>query len=198
LGTIEGDEYLSLEESFMKRRAGQVKTSWILASVVTSVFTSMITSGIVASVLSNAAPAQAQAAYGSYIGIGPSIGLTEGGGKGRQISGVITGRYKFLEAPISGRAQVFIGDGVSIVPTVSYDIPLNWQTDAYIGLGAAIPLGGVTPVGDRTAFVIQPGIDYALPNSNMVVYGNAVIAFDAYKDTRGTAAALQGGVGLRF
>jgi hypothetical protein len=112
---------------------------------------------------------------------------------------VITGRYKFLEAPISGRAQLFIGDGVSLVPTVSYDIPLNWQTDAYIGLGAAIPLGGgVTPVGDRTAFVIQPGIDYSLPNSNMVVYGNAVIAFDAYKDTRGTAAALQGGVGIRF
>ncbi len=175
----------------MKRRAGQVKTSWVLASVVTS--------AIAASGLSQAAPAHAQAAYGSYIGIGPSIGLTEGGGKGRQVAGVVTARYKFLEAPISGRAQLFIGDSVSLVPTVSYDIPLNWQTDAYIGLGAAIPLGsGVTPVGDRTAFVIQPGIDYALPNSNMVVYGNAIIAFDAYKDTRGTAAALQGGVGIRF
>jgi hypothetical protein len=176
----------------MKRLAGQVKTSWILASVVTST--------IAASVLSSAAPAQAQAAYGSYIGIGPAIGLTEGSGSGsRQVAGVVTARYKFLEVPISGRAQLFIGNGVSIVPTVSYDIPLNWQTDAYIGLGASIPLGnGVTPVGDRTAFVIQPGIDYALPNSNMVVYGNAVIAFDAYKETRGTAASLQGGVGIRF
>jgi hypothetical protein len=175
----------------MKRLAGQVKISWVLASVATS--------AIAASVLSHPAPAQAQAAYGSYIGIGPSIGLNEGGGLGRQVSGVVTARYKFLEAPISGRAQLFIGNGVSIVPTVSYDIPLNWQTDAYIGLGASIPLGnGVTPVGDRTAFVIQPGIDYSLPNSNLVVYGNAVIAFDAYKDTRGTAAALQGGVGIRF
>jgi hypothetical protein len=144
------------------------------------------------------APAQAQAAYGSYIGIGPAIGVTEGGGEGRKISGVISGRYKFLEAPISLRGQVFIGSGVALVPTVSYDIPINWQTDAYVGLGASIPVSGNTPVGDKTGFAIQPGVDYSLPNSNMVIFGNAVISFDAYKDTHGTAASLQGGVGLRF
>lgn len=176
----------------MKRLAGQVRISGILAMITA-------TSAMAASIALSPTPAEAQAAYGSYIGIGPAVGLTEGGGKGRQISGVITGRYRFLEAPISARGQLFIGNGISLVPTISYDIPLNWQTDAYIGLGAAIPLGsGVTPVGDRAAFAIQPGIDYSLPNSNMVVYGNAVIAFDAYKDTRGTAASLQGGVGFRF
>ena len=184
----------------MKRLAGQVNTSGILAIIAaTSTIATSIVAMIAASIVIGPAPAQAQAAYGSYIGIGPAVGLTEGGGKGRQISGVITGRYRFLEVPISARGQLFIGNGVSLVPTISYDIPLNWQTDAYIGLGAAIPLGGgVTPVGDRAAFAIQPGIDYSLPNSNMVVYGNAVIAFDAYKDTRGTAASLQGGVGFRF
>ena len=184
----------------MKRLAGQVKsqvkTTGMLAIITAA---SAIVTSIIASIAIAPTPAQAQAAYGSYIGIGPAVGLTEGGGKGRQLSGVITGRYKFLEVPISARGQLFIGNGVSLVPTVSYDIPLNWQTDVYIGLGAAIPLGGgVTPVGDRAAFAIQPGIDYSLPNSNMVVYGNAVIAFDAYKDTRGTAASLQGGVGFRF
>ena len=176
----------------MKRLAGQVRISGILAMITA-------TSAMATSIALSSTPAEAQAAYGSYIGIGPAVGLTEGSDKGRQISGVITGRYRFLEAPISARGQIFIGNGVSLVPTISYDIPLNWQTDAYIGLGAAIPLGsGVTPVGDRAAFAIQPGIDYSLPNSNMVVYGNAVIAFDAYKDTRGTAASLQGGVGFRF
>ena len=180
----------------MKRLAGQVKASGMLAMMTA---TGVIATSIAASITVSPAPAQAQAAYGSYIGIGPAVGLTEGGGKGRQLSGVITGRYKFLEAPISARGQLFIGNGVSLVPTISYDIPLNWQTDVYVGLGAAIPLGGgVTPVGDRAAFAIQPGIDYSLPNSNLVVYGNAVIAFDAYKDTRGTAASLQGGVGFRF
>lgn len=144
------------------------------------------------------APVQAQAAYGSYIGIGPAFGVTEGGGEGRKVSGVISARYRFLEAPISLRGQAFLGSGVALVPTISYDIPINWQTDAYIGLGAAIPLSGTTPVGDKTGFAIQPGIDYSLPNSNMVIFGNAVISFDAYKDTHGTAASLQGGVGLRF
>ncbi len=146
------------------------------------------------------APAQAQAAYGSYIGIGPSIGLTEGNtpDTGRELSGMVSARYKFLELPISVRAQTFIGDGVAIVPTVSYDIPLNWQTDAYVGLGAAVNLSGNTPVGNKTGFAIQPGIDYAVPNSNIVFFGNAIISFDAYKKSGGTAASLQGGVGLRF
>ncbi|BAU11578.1 hypothetical protein LEP3755_20770 [Leptolyngbya sp. NIES-3755] len=144
------------------------------------------------------APASAQAAYGSYIGVGPAVGLTSGdNGDGSGISAVVAGRYKFLRAPISLRAQAFLGSGTAIVPTVSYDYPLNWQTDIYIGAGASIPLGGDSVVGNRTSFAIQPGIDYVLPNSNLVVFGNAVIAFDGYRNG-GAAATLQGGVGLRF
>ena len=139
----------------------------------------------------------AQAAYGSYVGIGPSFGLTRGADDEHKISAVIAGRYKFLKLPISVRAQALVGSNVAIVPTISYDVPINWQTDAYIGLGAAIPIGGDTPVGNQTSFAIQPGIDYALPNSNVVVFGNAIISFDAYK-RGGAAASLQGGVGLRF
>lgn len=140
------------------------------------------------------APASAQAAYGSYVGIGPSVGLS--GDSGGRVSAVVAGRYKFLRAPISIRAQAFLGNGVAVVPTVSYDYPLNWQTDIYLGAGASIPIGGNSVLGDRTSFAIQPGIDYVLPNSNLVVFGNAVISFDGYRD--GAAASLQGGVGLRF
>lgn len=149
--------------------------------------------------LIQSSPAQAQAAYGSYVGIGPAIGITEGDApnEDREISGIVNARYKFLELPVSIRAQAFIGDGISLVPTVSYDIPLNWQTDAYVGVGAAVHLSGNTPIGNKTAFAIQPGIDYALPNSNITLFGNAVIAFDAYK-TGGAAASIQGGVGWRF
>lgn len=144
--------------------------------------------------------AQAQAAYGSYVGIGPAFGITEGdnANEEREVSGLISARYKFLELPVSIRAQAFIGDGFALVPTVSYDIPLNWQTDAYIGLGAAVNISGNTAIGNKTGFAIQPGIDYSLPNSNLVVFGNAVIAFDAYESDSGTAASIQGGVGLRF
>ncbi|MDY6784426.1 MAG: hypothetical protein SW833_18065 [Cyanobacteriota bacterium] len=147
-------------------------------------------------------PASAQAAYGSYIGIGPSFGLsTDGSGEGRYVGGVVAARYKLLELPISLRAQALIGHAAAIVPTVSYDIPLNWQTDAYVGAGvsfAGSDEGRPSPIGDKTSFAVQPGIDYVIPNSSAVVFGNAIIAFDAFRDGGGPAFSLQGGVGLKF
>ena len=116
----------------MKRLAGQVKsqvkTTGMLAIITaTSAVVTPIVALIVASIVIGPIPVQAQAAYGSYIGIGPAVGFTEGGGKGRQLSGVITGRYKFLEVPISARGQLFIGNGVSLVqiptPSSLYSIP---------------------------------------------------------------------------
>jgi hypothetical protein len=141
-----------------------------------------------------AQPAYSQAAYGSYVGVGGSAGF----GNGFEGGGVVAARYKLLELPISIRAQALIGSGVAVVPSVSYDIPINWQTDAYIGPGVVIPSGEGTPVGDKVSFAIQPGVDYAFPNSNLVAFGNAIIAFDAFRDRGGTAFSIQGGVGLRF
>lgn len=149
---------------------------------------------LLAGLLSTVRPAHAQAAYGSYVGVGGSAGF----GSGFEGGGAISARYKLLELPLSIRAQALVGSGVAIVPSVSYDIPINWQTDAYIGPGVVIPSGGGTPVGDKVSFAIQPGVDYAFPNSNMVAFGNAIIAFDAFRDEGGTAFSIQGGVGLRF
>lgn len=152
-------------------------------------------------VLSAPSEASAQAAYGSYIGIGGSVGLTDGGtDDGSSAGGVIAARYRFLRSPISLRGQVLISDSTAFVPTVSYDIPINWQTDFYIGAGAAIQDSDEesSPIGNQTAFVLQPGIDYSFPYSNLVVFGNAIIAFDAYKDSNDTAASVQAGMGVRF
>lgn len=157
-----------------------------------------------AAVLMQAAPAQAQVAYGSYVGIGGAVGLTNAAetGEGSNFSGVITGRYRFLERPISLRAQAFLfGGQFAFVPTVSYDIPLSWNLDAYVGAGASFTGGGAdqpSPVGDKTAFVLQPGVDYIFPNSNLVAFGNAVFAFDAYQDGNNMAVSVQGGVGIQF
>lgn len=140
-------------------------------------------------------PAQAQVAYGSYIGVGPTVGLSDGG----QIGGVLAFRYKLLESPISFRAQALVGQSTAVVPTVSYDLPINWQTDAYLGAGLVLAGGDTpSPVGNKISFALQPGIDYVVPNSNTVIFGNAIIAFDAYRDGGGTALSVQGGVGLRF
>ncbi|MEO0491300.1 MAG: hypothetical protein AAFZ49_17370 [Cyanobacteria bacterium J06659_2] len=153
-------------------------------------------------VLGDVAPAQAQPAYGSYVGVGAAVGFTEDdNGDGTGFSGLIAGRYRFLELPISVRGQALIfGGQTAIVPTVSYDFPLNFQTDVYIGAGVSFPFGegDPSPIGDRTAFVIQPGIDYALPNSNLVIFGNGLAAFNAYDDGGGTAFSVQGGVGFQF
>jgi hypothetical protein len=113
---------------------------------------------------------------------------------------VIAARYKFLKLPISIRAQALIGKRTTLVPTISYDLPINWRTDAYLGVGAAVALDDdrTTPLGNKTSFAIQPGIDYVLPNSQAVIFGNAVIAFDAYRKGGNTAASIQAGVGLRF
>jgi hypothetical protein len=73
--------------------------------------------------------------------------------------------------------------------------------DAYVGAGVSFPTssGGIpSPVGDQFAFVLQPGVDYAIPNSNMVVFGNAIFAFDAYSEGGGMATSLQGGLGIQF
>ncbi|MBD2384332.1 hypothetical protein [Cylindrospermum sp. FACHB-282] len=156
---------------------------------------SVLFAGSVLNLAISTQPAQAQVAYGSYVGIGPTVGLSEGG----QIGGVLAFRYKLLERPISFRAQALVGESTAVVPTVSYDVPLNWQTDAYLGLGVVLA-GGATrsPVGNKISLALQPGIDYIVPNSNTVIFGNAIIAFDAYRNGAGTALSLQGGVGLRF
>jgi hypothetical protein len=155
---------------------------------------------------SHAPTASAQAAYGSYVGVGGSVGLTDAGTTGTEntdsdAAGVIALRYRLLEIPVSLRAQALISDTTAIVPTVSYDIPLDWYTDAYVGAGVAFQdadPGEASPVGERTSFVIQPGIDHRLNRSRVVVFGNAIIAFDAYRDSSNTAVSLQGGLGLRF
>jgi hypothetical protein len=149
-----------------------------------------------------AAPSHAQPAYGSYIGVGGSFGITNGSaaaGQGTTVSGVVALRYKFLEMPVSLRTQVLIGNSTAVVPTISYDLPLNFDTDLYLGVGAALSnTNSATPVGNQNSFALQPGIDYTVPNSNLVVFGNAIISFDSYRGSGGTATSVQTGVGFRF
>ncbi|NUN63673.1 porin family protein [Pseudanabaena biceps] len=147
--------------------------------------------------------AQSQPAYGSYLGAGASFGFTSGNssaGESSRTSALIAARYKFLEFPISLRTQILIGNSTAVVPTISFDVPLNFDTDVYIGAGVALSnTVDTTPVGNKNSFVIQPGIDYTLPNSNLVLFSNVIFAFDAYRNSSGTSAtSLQTGLGLRF
>ncbi|MDJ0736900.1 MAG: hypothetical protein QNJ47_23005 [Nostocaceae cyanobacterium] len=156
---------------------------------------SLLAIGSAFSIALKAQPASAQVAYGSYVGVGPTVGLSNGS----QVGGVVAFRYKLLETPVSFRAQALIGESTAVVPTVSYDLPLNWQTDAYLGAGLVLAGGDTaSPVGNKISFALQPGVDYVVPNSNTVIFGNAIIAFDAFRDDNDTAFSVQGGVGFKF
>jgi hypothetical protein len=146
-------------------------------------------------------PAQAQPAYGSYIGVAAGIGQRNKDTTTLDFTAVAAGRYKFLELPLSLRTQIFVdAKSLAWVPTISYDIPLTWQVEPYIGAGVAFASSG-SLVGDKTSFALQPGIDYAIPNSRVVIFGNAVIAIDAFNAGRRqgqTAVSVQTGLGYRF
>jgi hypothetical protein len=170
----------------------------VVRSKLTAVTLGIITAAV--GLTLNPSWASAQAAYGSYVGVGANMGVSDGGnGESSSPGGLISVRYKFLEAPFSLRTQALIGSNQAIVPTISYDLPLNWQTDAYLGAGVVFAAGDEpTPVGNKTGLALQPGIDYALPNSKAVIFGNAIIAPNAYQEGGGTAISVQGGIGWRF
>ncbi|MEL7226016.1 MAG: hypothetical protein AAGL17_14495, partial [Cyanobacteria bacterium J06576_12] len=80
----------------------------------------------------------------------------------------------------------------AFVPTISYDYPLNFNTEIYVGAGVAFA-GEGSVMGDGTSFVLQPGIDYTVGDSSLVWYGNAIVPIGGDTNT-----AIQGGVGVQF
>ncbi|MEI6065225.1 MAG: hypothetical protein WCQ26_11575 [Pseudanabaena sp. ELA748] len=168
---------------------------------LTKILIGMTALGCISSAI--APSAQSQPAYGSYVGVGASFGFSSGNaafGESSRTSAVVAARYKFLEFPLSVRTQILIGNSTAVVPTLSFDVPLNFDADVYIGAGVALSnTVDTTPVGNKNSLVIQPGIDYTLPNSNLVLFGNVIFALDAYRNSPGNSAtSLQTGLGLRF
>ncbi len=155
--------------------------------------------GLVASsvlgITCNIQSSSAQVTYGSYVGVGTTMGLIEDS----QVRGIISARYKFLKNPVSLRTQALIGDSTAIISTISYDMPINWQTDVYLGVGLVLASEDKSStVGNKISFALQPGVDYIIPNSNTVIFGNAIIAFDSYRNRSSNAFSIQGGVSWRF
>jgi hypothetical protein len=124
---------------------------------------SVLGTAVVLSLAINNQPVQAQVAYGRYLYRFWSCCLSYD----TQLGGILAFRYKLLETPVSFRTQALIGKGTAIVPTVSYDLPLNWQTDVYLGAGMVLTsCDSACPVGNKISFTLQPGTDYVVPNSN--------------------------------
>ena len=133
---------------------------------------------------------------GSYLGAG--VSLQSFATNPSVVGANIAGRYKFDDVPVSVRSSVLFGNGgTSIVPTVSFDLPVGDRANVYLGAGASFKVGGNSSMtGDQTAFALQPGLEVSLTN-RVLLYSNAVIPFNG--QSNGSAGtSLQAGVGMQF
>ncbi|NUN64135.1 porin family protein [Pseudanabaena biceps] len=156
------------------------------AAIATSILTSF----------SAIANAETVSQPGSYVGAG--LSLQSFATQPSNVGANLAGRYKFEGVPISARSSViFSSDGTSVVPTLSYDLPVGDRTNVYLGAGASFKVGGSNSLtGDQTAFALQPGVEVSL-NDRILLYSNAVIPFNG--QTNGSAGtSLQAGVGVQF
>ena len=142
------------------------------------------------------ASAQVVKQPGSYVGAG--VSLQSFATNPSVVGANIAGRYKFDDVPVSIRSSVLFGNGgTSIVPTVSFDLPVGDRANVYLGAGASFKVGGNSSMtGDQTAFALQPGLEVSLTN-RVLLYSNAVIPFNG--QSNGSAGtSLQAGVGMQF
>jgi Outer membrane protein beta-barrel domain len=155
--------------------------------------------------LGNPASAQTQpqkGLTGSYIGAGVSAGLTNGGrtGDAANLGGNIQGRLAVPHVPVSVRGAVLFNDQNStVMPLLTYDVPVAKNTNAYVGAGYSFVQneGVATPLGNKSAPVVTAGIERGL-TPDIVVYGDAKYGIGAYKNSDGDAVSLQAGLGYRF
>ena len=133
---------------------------------------------------------------GSYLGAG--VSLQSFATNPSVVGANIAGRYKFDDVPVSVRSSVLFGNGgTSIVPTISFDLPVGDRANVYLGAGASFKVGGNSSMtGDQTAFALQPGLEVSLTD-RVLLYSNAVIPFNG--QSNGSAGtSLQAGVGMQF
>lgn len=168
-------------------------------------FANITLSAVVASsilISGGMAVAQPLGMDGSYIGVGISSGVTNGGqnNDAALLGGNVQGRYAIPQTPASARGAVlFGGDATAIMPMLTYDAPIADNTNVYIGAGYSFVTdeGENTPLGNRDAAVITLGAESEV-SDRLVVYGDAKWGIDAYKNSSADALSFQTGVGYRF
>ncbi len=152
--------------------------------------------------LATAQPAPQRGTDASYVGVGVSAGLMNGG-QGNDaaiLGGNVQGRAAIPNVPVSLRGAVLFSDETSaIMPLASYDIPIAPNTNLYVGGGYSFVErdGRRTPLGNRNAPVVVVGAEAEL-GRNVVAYGDAKWGIDAYQNSPADALSIQGGVGMRF
>ncbi|BAZ42956.1 hypothetical protein NIES4101_89270 [Calothrix sp. NIES-4101] len=138
----------------------------------------------------------------SYIGIGASAGLTNGGqtGDAATFGGNMVGRAKVGRTPFSVRGQINFSDETSaIIPHATVDIPVGNSTNVYVGGGYQFVEkdGKPTPSGNKDGVAVVAGVESEVAK-NFLVYSNATVGVNAYKNSPASAVSINSGIGYRF
>lgn len=138
----------------------------------------------------------------NYIGAGVSAGLTNGGqdGDAAAIGGVIQGRYAIPKTPVSVRGSIQFTDETStIIPMITYDVPITNNANAYVGAGYGIheAEGKPSTFGNDNAPVVTAGVE-AQFGRNVVVFSDAKLGIKPYEDSPASSVSVQLGAGYKF
>jgi hypothetical protein len=138
----------------------------------------------------------------SYVGVGIAPGLTNGGqnGDAATFGGQIVGRAKMGTLPLSVRGQIDFSDQTSaITPHLTADIPVARNTNVYVGAGYRFVEkdGRPTPVGNKDGVAVVAGVESEVAK-NFLVYSNATVGINAYKNSSASSVSTGFGVGYRF
>lgn len=151
---------------------------------------------------SNQAFAGEKGTNASYVGAGVTAGVTNGGhtNDGAIVGGNLTGRLKLGNTPFSARSQIYFSDKNSaITPNISADVGIAKNTNAYLGVGYQFVQnkGTITPNGNDNGVALVAGVESQVAK-NFMVYSNATLGVNAYKNSPASAVSISSGVGVRF
>ncbi len=139
---------------------------------------------------------------GSYVGAGVTGGFTNGGrnNDAAVLGGNVQGRFAVPGAPVSVRgAVVFTGDNSAVIPSLTYDLPINSKTNAYFGPGYSFVQNNnrSSQVGNKDSAVLTAGIESQVAKG-VVVYSDLKYGINAYQGSGAGSLSGSAGVGLQF
>ena len=137
---------------------------------------------------------------GSYVGAGFSGGVTNGGrdNDAAVAGGNVQGRFAIPGAPVSVRV-LFTGDNSAVIPSLTYDLPLNSKTNVYGGAGYSFVQHNdrSSQIGNKDSAVLMVGVESQVAKG-VVVYSDAKYGINAYQGSGAGSLSVNAGVGLQF
>jgi hypothetical protein len=82
---------------------------------------------------------------------------------------------------------------------LTVDVPIARNTNAFVGAGYQFveDKGKPTPSGNQSGLAIVAGVESEVAK-NFLLYGNATVGVNAYRNSSASAVSVGTGIGYRF